>query len=108
LHGGGPTEGVEEGGTYEPPAYQIPDDEDDDEEEAAAAAIDVAAVDVTDAAAAEAEGTDAADAEVDEAATEGAPAGDDTAGIASAIDADEEPDAAKTADPASSEEKTPG
>src|ERR1019366_5336840 len=41
LHGGGPTEGVEEGGTYEPPAYQIPDDEDDED------VVDVAAVEVT-------------------------------------------------------------
>jgi predicted RNA-binding protein with RPS1 domain len=92
LHGGGPTEGAEEGGTYEPPAYQIPDDEDDDD------TIEVAAVDVT-----APDGTGAADAEVDEAATEGVSAGDDSAAIASAIDADEEPSTGGGAGPAPAE-----
>jgi small subunit ribosomal protein S1 len=107
LHGGGPTEGAEEGGsTYEPPAYQIPDDEDDDGEDDGAGAIDVAAVDVTDTDTPT--GTGAAEADVDEAATEGVPDGADTAGIASAIDADEEPAVAETSDPAASEETDEG
>jgi small subunit ribosomal protein S1 len=41
LHGGGPTEDGEGGGTYEPPAYQIPDDDEDED------VVDVAAVEVT-------------------------------------------------------------
>jgi small subunit ribosomal protein S1 len=94
LHGGGPTEGAEEGAAYEPPAYQIPDDEDDDEDAGAADgdAIGVAAVDVTDP---DPDGTGAADADVDEVATEGAPAGEDPADMASAIDADEAPSTAE-------------
>jgi predicted RNA-binding protein with RPS1 domain len=43
LHGGGPAEGADGGGTYEPPAYQIPDDEEDDDLEGAA--VDVTGVD---------------------------------------------------------------
>jgi small subunit ribosomal protein S1 len=42
LHGGGPVEGDEPAGTYEPPAYQIPDDVDDDEDDI----VDEAAVEV--------------------------------------------------------------
>jgi small subunit ribosomal protein S1 len=88
LHGGGPTEDGEGAGTYEPPAYQIPDDDDDDDE-----VVDVAAADVTDAAetAGVPEESSAAEAEVDETATEGAADGEDPAGIGAAIATDEAP-----------------
>src|ERR1700676_2279878 len=49
LHGGGPVDGGEDGATYEPPAYQIPDDEDEDDDadvaDEAAPAAEVAAED---------------------------------------------------------------
>jgi hypothetical protein len=50
LHGGGPVEGDEQPGTYEPPAYQIPgdvDDEDDNIVDEAAVEVAVPDVDVT-------------------------------------------------------------
>jgi len=97
LHGGGPGEGGDSAVTYEPPAYQIPDDDDDEDGDGADA---LATAD-----AAEPDGTGAADAEVDEVATEGAAAGDDAAGIASAIDADEEPVTGATGDPAAADQR---
>jgi small subunit ribosomal protein S1 len=105
LHGGGPADGGDGTGAYEPPAYQIPDDEDDDD------VVDVDAVEVS----AEPEpssvdgdgareGTGAADAQTEPSATEGEPAGDDSADVAAAIDADEAPSTEAT-DPAAAAEQ---
>ncbi len=99
LHGGGPSEGADEGSGYEPPAYRIPDEEDDVLDEV---------VPVSPAASDEAEeqdapeppdGMGAADAEVDQTATEGAPDGEDPAEMGTAIDADTAPGSEVT-DPA--------
>jgi small subunit ribosomal protein S1 len=93
LHGGGPVEGDEQAGTYEPPAYQIPDDvndEDDDivDEAAVEVAVPDADVDADDA-------TPPADAEPAAAADEPAPVGDADQSVATPpVGAVEEPSAA--------------
>jgi small subunit ribosomal protein S1 len=93
LHGGGPTDGGEDGATYEPPAYQIPDDEDEDDD------IDVVdeAVPAAEAEAPAAEGA-AEEEPVAEAATEDAsePPGSDAP--APDTTAAEEPAAATAGD----------
>lgn len=105
LHGGGPTEdGDGTPSTYDPPAYHIPDDEDEEPDASAPVASASDADPPSDAA----EGTGAADTVVDDIATEGAPAGEDSAGIAAAIDADEAPATAETVDPDAADEKAPG
>jgi small subunit ribosomal protein S1 len=107
LHGGGPTEGADDAGTYEPPAYQIPDDEDDEDVEAPAADAGGQGGDpLTSVDAEPPEGAGAADADLDESATEGAAGGDDAAAMGRAIDADEEPAAGESIDPSAAGELT--
>jgi small subunit ribosomal protein S1 len=102
LHGGGPAEGAEDAGTYEPPAYQIPDDEEEEDEdvETAADAGSPGGDPLLSDHAEPPEGAGAADAELDRAATEGAAGGDDAAAMGPAIDADEAPAAGESIDPA--------
>jgi len=113
LHGGGPTEGGEDGGTYEPPAYQIPDDEDDSGVVAALDSEDtpgngVAADGETqgDAGLASAievpDGVSVAGAQL--AAGEGAAQGAGIVAIAPVIAAAEEPAGDETVDPAAPDE----
>ena len=116
LHGGGPTEGGEDGGTYEPPAYQIPDDEDDEDGSGVVAALDsedtpgngVAADGETQGDAGLASATEVPDgvsvAGAQLAAAEGAARGAGIVAIAPVIAAAEEPAGDETVDPAAPDE----
>ncbi len=92
LHGGGPVEGDEQAGTYEPPAYQIPDDVDDEDDDIVdEAAVEVAVPDAD----VEVEATPRSDAEPAAAADEAAPVGDADQSVATPpVGAVEEPSAA--------------
>ncbi len=104
LHGGDPAEGGDEAGTYEPPAYQIPDDEDDDVVDVAALEVDEPEPAAADGAADVPEGAGAAEAQTDASTTEGEPAQEDSTGLGAAIDADEAP-STETSDPQAAEEQ---